>query len=189
MRHPLAPTSTPIAVAAMLAVTSLFAAGPAEAQQPPLQTCSAEEVRATERYWFFGQNGAIDFGVSGTTPMPFLGSQTTVEGSTVVTDTTGELLFWSNGQTVFDRNSNAMPNGTGLLGNPSATQTVAAFPAVGQPGVYFVVTTSTDVGSAANGNLNYSVVDMSLNDGLGAVTSTKNVLLGSAGTASGDAAL
>jgi uncharacterized repeat protein (TIGR01451 family) len=153
----------------------------------PLNTCTAEQTRATERYWFFGQSGAIDFGVTGTTATPFLGnSANNSEGSTVVTDSTGQLQFWSNGQTVFDRNGNAMSNGTGLLGAPSATQTVAAFPALGQPGKYFVVTNSTDVftaGQGPNNQLYYSVVDMALNGGLGAVT-TKNVALGADNTAS-----
>ncbi len=152
---------------------------------PTPMLCTPTEVRATERWWFFGENAAIDFGVTGTTATALAGNQTTQEGSTVVTDTAGNLQFWSNGQTVFDRNGAAMPNGGGLLGNPSATQTVAAFPALGSPGRYFVVTTSTDVGAAANGTLTYSVVDMSLNGGLGdVVAGQKNLALGAAATAS-----
>jgi uncharacterized repeat protein (TIGR01451 family) len=165
-----------------------FTFGSAAPCPAPLNTCSAEQTRATQRYWFFGQSGAIDFGVTGTTATPFLGnSANNGEGSTVVTDSSGHLQFWSNGQTVFDRNGNAMSNGTGLLGAPSATQTVAAFPALGQPGKYFVVTTSTDVftaGQGPNNQLHYSIVDMSLNGGLGAVTATKNVALGLDDTAS-----
>jgi uncharacterized repeat protein (TIGR01451 family)/fimbrial isopeptide formation D2 family protein len=151
---------------------------------PTPAVCTPTEIRATERFWFFGTNGAIDFGTSGTAAEAFVGERTTVEGSTVVTDASGALQFWSNGQEVFDRNGDPMPNGSGLLGNPSATQTVAAFPALGQPGMFFVVTTSTDVGTAPNGSLTYSMVDMTLNDGLGAVTDVKNVPLGAAGTAS-----
>ncbi len=157
--------------------------------QPPLNTCTPPETRATQRYWFFGQSGGIDFGTTGTTATPILGnSSNNSEGSTVVTDSGGQLQFWSNGQSVFDRNGNAMPNGTGLLGAPSATQTVAAFPALGQPGKYFVVTTSTDVFFAATGpnnQLYYSVVDMSLNGGLGdVVAAQKNLSLGADNTAS-----
>ncbi len=150
----------------------------------PPAVCTAEERRGTERFWFFGDGGAIDFGVDGTSAETFAGNQYTMEGSTVVTDAGGNLKFWSNGQQVFDRNGDVMPNGDGLLGNPSATQTVAAFAAAGDGDRYFVVTTSTDVDSAANTQLTYSVVDMSLNDGLGAVTDVKNVPLGAEGTAS-----
>ncbi len=179
----------PGAVAAPSA-TGSAAAGEVEdhavtiAALPLPAVCTAEQTRATERFWFFGQNGAVDFGTSGSAAEPFTGSQITREGSTVVTDTSGALQFWSNGQEVFDRNSEPMPNGTGLLGNRSATQTVAAFPALGQPGKYFVVATSTDVGTAPNGSLTYSMIDMSLNGGLGDVTDVKNVPLGAAATAS-----
>jgi len=159
------------------------AAGP----HPPLQTCTPAQVRATERYWFPGSMGAFDFGVSGTTLTTSTQPQTTQEGSTVVTDTHGRLLFWSNGQTVYDRNGTVMTNGTGLLGDPSATQGIVAFPSIGHPGVYFTVTTSADaaeLGGPHPGTLAYSKIDMSLAGGLGAVTATKNVQLGSMGTAS-----
>ncbi|WP_320669320.1 hypothetical protein [Patulibacter defluvii] len=156
---------------------------------PPLQLCTPGQVRATERHWYFGTRGHIDFGTSGTATTATVGSKSAVEGSTVVTDVDGTLLFWSNGQQVYDRNSDLMPNGAGLLGNDSATQTVAAFPAIGHPGRYFVVTTSAEAsvnhGSGpGKGDLTYSVVDMTANGGLGEVTATKNVALGTAGTAS-----
>ncbi|MFT3889457.1 MAG: SpaA isopeptide-forming pilin-related protein [Arachnia sp.] len=145
--------------------------------------CSPTERRGTERYWFFGNKAGIDFGATGSAPgVAFTGTQNTSEGSTVITDEQGNLLFWSNGQSVFDRNGAVMPNGTGLLGNASAVQTVASFPVAGQPGKFFLATTSTDINSRANGQLRYSMVDMTLNNGLGAVT-LKNVELGPASTA------
>ncbi|MGE4426961.1 MAG: hypothetical protein AB7G37_10965, partial [Solirubrobacteraceae bacterium] len=150
---------------------------------PPLQTCQPAEIRATEGHWRFGNGAALDFGVSGNaTPTAAATGHNSVEGTTVVTDTAGNLLFWSNGQQAFDRNDDPMPTGSGLLGNPSATQTVAAFPSLGNPGQFFVVTTSSDVGA---GTLTYSVVDMAENGGLGDIDSTrKNIQLGIAGTAS-----
>ncbi|WP_320671513.1 hypothetical protein [Patulibacter defluvii] len=178
-----------LAVSAVAALSATLAmAGPASAA-PALQTCTPEQTRATQRHWFFGTRGHIDFGTTGNTATASVGTKSAVEGATVVTDTSGELLFWSNGQQVYDRNSDVMPNGTGLLGNDSATQTVAAFPAIGHPGRYFVVTTSAEAtvnhGSGpGKGDLTYSVVDMTANGGLGEVTATKNVALGAAGTAS-----
>ncbi|MFT3876372.1 MAG: SpaA isopeptide-forming pilin-related protein [Propioniciclava sp.] len=146
--------------------------------------CSPTERRGTERYWFFGNQAGIDFGATGSNPgVAFLGNRNTSEGSTVITDEQGNLQFWSNGQSVFDRHGDVMPNGTGLLGNASATQTVASFPVAGQPGKFFLATTSTDINRSANGRLHYSMVDMTQNNGLGAVT-LKNVELGLAGTAS-----
>src|SRR5581483_8465218 len=42
----------------------------ATTNSPPLQTCTAAQIRASQRYWFFGTKGAIDFGVGGTTATP-----------------------------------------------------------------------------------------------------------------------
>lgn len=160
-----------------------FLAGRNVSADPPLQTCSPEQVRATQRYWFFGNQAGLDFGASGNAaPAAITGAASSSEGTTVVTDTSGALQFWSNASTVFNRNHVAMQNGTGLTGNVSATQTVAAFPSVSTPGTYFIVTTTASEGSS--GQLRYSQVDMNLNGGLGAVTSTKNVDLGPAASSS-----
>ncbi len=145
---------------------------------PPLTSCTATQVRATQRYWFFGNAAALDFGPSFDTPQKVTGVGTTPEGSTVVTDTSGNLQFWSNADTIYNRNGQPMLNGTGLTGSFSATQTVSAFPAPGRPGFYFVVTTSSN---HTAGQLRYSEVDMSLDGGLGGVvTGRKNLNLGAA---------
>ena len=145
---------------------------------PPLTSCTAAQVRATQRYWYFGNAAALDFGPSFDTPQRVTGVGTTPEGSTVVTDTSGNLQFWSNADTIYNRNGQPMLNGTGLTGSFSATQTVSAFPAPGRPGFYFVVTTSAN---HTAGQLRYSEVDMSLDGGLGGVvTGRKNLNLGTA---------
>lgn len=141
--------------------------------------CVPAETRATQRWWYFGNGAGLDFGVSGTatpalTPATGVPSQ---EGTTVVTDAGGQLLFWSDGIKVLNRNHQVMPNGSGLTGNSSATQTVAAFPSLTQPGKYFVVSTTGASEVGGIGRLVYSVVDMALNGGLGDVTATKNVPL------------
>jgi len=166
-------------VAGLLAL-GMFTPATASPDNLPLQTCKPDQVRASQRYWAFGNSAGIDFGVSGNSRTAIKVPGTTVEGSTVVTDTTGQMLFWSNGSTLFDRNNSPMPNGSGLKINSSATQTVAAFPSIEHPGVYFVVTTTGASEVGGKGQLYYSKVDMSLNGGLGDVTSTKNVPLGAA---------
>lgn len=149
----------------------------------PQVDCLPAESRATQRWWYFGTGAGLDFGTSGHAVPTALATtgQTSAEGTTVVTDVNGALQFWSNGTAIFDKHHNVMPNGGGLTGNVSATQTVAAFPSLTQDGVYFVVTTSGS--EQNNGQLRYSVVDMALNGGLGDVTATKDVDLGPAGTA------
>ena len=133
------------------------AAAAADVTTPPFSACTAEETKATQRWWYFGNNAGMDFGVNGAAPSAVRGPLVAQEGTTVVTDTTGALQFMSNGQEVYDRNGSVMPNGSGLLGNRSSTQTVSAFPAFGNPGKYFVVATAGEIG-AGPGALTYSVV-------------------------------
>lgn len=128
----------------------------------------------------------VDFGASGTALTVSTNPSTVnaIEGTTVVSDTAGELLFYSNGQTVWNRNHQVMVNGSGLIAAPSATQTVAAFPSLSRPGFYFVVSNGGAYETGGIGPLRYSEVDMTLDGGLGGVTSVKNVLLdGGANTA------
>ncbi|EPR69997.1 hypothetical protein ADIWIN_3860 [Winogradskyella psychrotolerans RS-3] len=68
-----------------------------------------------------------------------------------------------------------MPNGTGLLGDPSSTQSSIIVPQPNNPNIYYVFTVD-DLITNTNG-LRYSIVDMTLNNGFGDVTSVKNELL------------
>lgn len=134
--------------------------------------------RATKRYWYFGNRASIDFGTSGNNAVAQQGSgSTSAEGTTVVTDFTGRLLFWTNGRTIFNSTGASMQNGTGLNAGASSTQAAVAFslgPA--SEGKYAVVTNTAEDESSGAGALYYSVVDMSLAGGRGAVVSGKKNL-------------
>src|SRR5699024_9106970 len=72
-------------------------------------------------------------------------------------------------------NHELMQNGTGLYGDPSSTQSAIIIPVPGDDIRYIVFT--ADANALPDG-LNYSIVDMSLDNGLGAVLSNKkNILL------------
>ena len=160
----------------------MFMATQVSAQSNPLQTCSAAQVTATQRWWYFGSGGILDFGVNGNNPVVLPSSGiNTAEGSIVVSDSGGNLLFWVGGRTggsihIYHKNGVIMDNGGGITANVSASQTLASFGAIGIPGKYFVISTTGDATVPAAGSLYYSVVDMRANGGLGRVAS-KNVLL------------
>ncbi|MBK9416394.1 MAG: hypothetical protein IPN62_03675 [Flavobacteriales bacterium] len=84
--------------------------------------------------------------------------------------------------TVWDRNDNVMPNGTGLFGGPTTSSVHQALiaPDPAGPGLYYIITNDeyTTGVDAEGGDLgfHYSKVDMSLNGGLGDVTE-KNIYL------------
>lgn len=121
--------------------------------------------------WYFGDQAGLDFS-SGTPVALNDGASYSLDNSTTASDTLGNLLFYSNGFSVWDANHAVMPNGSGLLGSNNSGQCALA---VHRPGTdeYFLFT--VDQWNGANG-LRYSVVDMTLNNGLGDVT-VKNLLL------------
>lgn len=110
------------------------------------------------------------------------------EGCAAVSDLSGQLLFYSNGNVVWDRQHNPMPNGSDLLGNGytstlhkgSAAQGVVIVPF--QVNKYFIFETEPTYPpeELEKGYLRYSIVDMTLNNGLGdVVTGAKNIILDS----------
>jgi gliding motility-associated-like protein len=124
--------------------------------------------------WLFGANVWINF--SGGTPNSLTGSAMNVtEGCASFSDTSGNLLFYTNGLTIWDKNHNPMPNGTGMGGNNSSSQSAIVVPKPGSNYTNFYVFT-VDADAGPNG-LQYSEVDMTLNGGNGDVTAIKNIPL------------
>jgi gliding motility-associated-like protein len=127
--------------------------------------------------WRFGNAGGIDFN---TTPPSFVNGAvlSTGEGSASVADrTTGALLFYTDGLTVWNSQNQVMLNGTGLLGGVTLSSTTAAviIPKPGSNNLYYIVTIDEQIN---NNGVRYSVVDMSLNGGLGdVVVGQKNILI------------
>ncbi len=127
-----------------------------------------------EDIWYFGENAGLDFRYGA--PKAITGSaMITAEGCAVQSSQSGELLFYTNGETIWNRNNEIMENSTGLYGYSSATQSCIIIPQPGNERFYYVFTLNTKRNNPNEG-LYYSIVDMEANYSLGAVT-TKNVLL------------
>jgi len=128
-------------------------------------------------HWQFGDSCAIDF--SSGTPVTSTCAINTNEGCASISDpNTGQLLFYTDGTKAWDKNNNQMPNGFGMIGGQgTSTQAALIIPKPGSSTIYYLI--STDQGGYSPGpnqGVHYSIVDMSLNGGLGNVT-TKNILL------------
>ena len=127
--------------------------------------------------WYFGYGAGIDFS-SGyaelRNDMPNNGFNAWETCAVQSEFDTGELSFYTDGQNVFNRNHEIMPNGGNLLGHPSASQGVIIIPRPNAANQFFLIT--TDYRFDGDG-LNYSVVDMTLNGGMGDVTEEKNIQL------------
>ena len=124
--------------------------------------------------WYFGFGAGLDFN-SGTAVAINDGQLNTLEGCASIADTNGDLLFYTDGMTVYDKNHSIMANGTGLLGHNSSTQSAIIVKKPQSSTIYYIFT--VDGYSGNNGSFCYSEVNLSLNGGLGDITSLKNVEL------------
>lgn len=138
--------------------------------------------------WYFGYGAGLDFN-SGNPVALTNGKLFTNEGCTTISDKNGNLLFYTDGSLVYDKSHQVMPNGTGLLGHRSSTQSAIIVPKPKDPNLYYIFTVDepnpfnvdnnpSNDESPPNSGLNYSIVDLRLNNGLGdIVSSEKNIPL------------
>lgn len=125
-------------------------------------------------HWYFGNKAGLDF--SSGTPVADLSSQMYQrETGSVMSDSNGNLLFYTNGDTIWNKNHLVMSNGTGLLNCQSASQGGLIIKKPNSTNLYYIFTNDCGENNGVSG-IHYSIVDISLNVGLGAVT-TKNSLL------------
>jgi len=124
--------------------------------------------------WYFGNFAGITFSTN--PPSALLnGSLSTFEGSATVSDANGDLLFYTDGMKVYNQLHQQMPNGFGLLGDPSSAQSGIIVPKPGSQTHYYIFTVDAEGGP--NG-FRYSEVDITLQGGLGdVIQATKNTLL------------
>ena len=123
--------------------------------------------------WYFGDHAGLDFN-SGNPVVLTNGKLNTYEGCATISNSAGQLLFYTDGITVWNKNHQIMPNGNGLKGDPSSSQSAIIVPKPNQSNIYYIFT--VDFEAHPNG-CQYSEVDMNLNGGLGNVTSNKNIPL------------
>lgn len=125
--------------------------------------------------WYFGNRAGLDFNHG--TPIPLKDSEmNTSEGCASIADANGRLLFYTDGLTVWNNKHQVMPNGTGLLGNTSSSQSALIIPHPTNSSLYYIFTVdAADLVGVADG-FRYSIVDLSLENGFGDI-STKNELL------------
>lgn len=129
--------------------------------------------------WYFGQYAGLTFKNGAAQPLDD-GRLSTSEGCATVSDPlTGELLFYTDGVTVWNRLHDVMPNGRGLAGDPSTSQSALIVPAPGRPYLFYVFNAAPVTAPNASSRclcLYYSIIDMRQDNGFGDV-STKNELL------------
>jgi hypothetical protein len=124
--------------------------------------------------WYFGQYAGISCANQPVTSIS-CSKLSTDEGCSVISDREGKMLFYTDGISVWNTNHQLFKNGQGLLGDPSSTQSSVAIPAPKKPTNYYLFTIAA-TGKPAG--ICYSLINMSLQNGLGDVVPTeKNIQL------------
>ena len=147
--------------------------------------------------WFFGNGAGLDFNPdpndpNAPLPRPIAHNQDIPAGTTTISDETGQVLFFTDGESVWDLNGNPMDNGDDIGGDRDASEGVIAVPVPQNQTIFYVFTTQR----AADGSnvVSYSVVDIKGENtagGVGSVVTKNNFLFSpstehSAALASGD---
>ncbi|SDH06235.1 T9SS type B sorting domain-containing protein [Psychroflexus sediminis] len=94
--------------------------------------------------WYFGRNAGITFNTNPPTALTD-GELSTSEGCSSISDSNGNLLMYTDGRTIWNRNHQIMPNAdyfnnTGLNGDPSSTSSGLIVPHPTDSDLYFVFT-------------------------------------------------
>jgi len=127
--------------------------------------------------WYFGQGAGIKFENNGTVTALTDGKLDTFEGCSTISDSFGNLLFYTDGISVFNKNHDVMVNGNNLYGDPSSTQSAIIIPKPDNKDILFIFTVDTSAFEGdPNLGFNYSIVDMTQDNGNGAVIE-KNINL------------
>ncbi|MFA5417494.1 MAG: gliding motility-associated C-terminal domain-containing protein [Bacteroidales bacterium] len=131
--------------------------------------------------WIFGEDAGINFNNPDNpelVPNTYFGDNTysAFSGVSSISDENGELLFYSNGMHIWNKNAVVMDNGSGLLGNNSSTMTSIIVPSPANNKQYFVFTLDMYIPRLFNNGINYNIVDVS-NNPLGRITEKNKPVL------------
>ena len=152
------------------------------ATTPP--ECSQDEKFANS--WYFGYKAGLDFNQATDSITPKVltdGQMTAPAGAGVMADGTGKILFYSNGDTIWNANGSIMTNGTGMGGNRLVTDgplpiRLPGSPPPGSTGVATRYLIFTQDAAGGPKGLSWSEIIIPAGGGPGTVTlATKNTPL------------
>ncbi|MFT6851264.1 MAG: hypothetical protein ACJATA_002085, partial [Sphingobacteriales bacterium] len=136
------------------------------------------QAQYSNHLWYFGQNVGISFDKNTNEPTNFQAKLKTdygLEGCAVaVHPETGELMFYTDGHKVYDKNENIMPGGDNLgsknMNSTGQAAAISVVPDCTNKKFYIFTNTSDHTSNPfTNGKLLVSIVDMTQNGGLGEV--------------------
>lgn len=136
--------------------------------------CQAQYEAAN---WYFGERAGLNFNCD-PPEVRRSGLYHTRESCSSISDSSGNLLFYTQGDSVYDRDHHMMDNGFGIgnIGWGSSTQGSLIVKRPESDGLYYIFNVP-DASYTLSTGFRYSEIDMSLNGGYGAVTSKANLLV------------
>lgn len=117
--------------------------------------------------WYFGIGAGIDFNSGTATAITSTQIGSDVGGPATISTSSGELLFYTDSQFIYNKNHEVMQNGDNIGGTLGSTQAAIIVPKPGDSNIYYVLTTGAQ---ADHRGMKYTIVDIRLDNGLGGVT-------------------
>jgi gliding motility-associated-like protein len=135
----------------------------------PATNCPRSEHQAD--IWYFGDKAGIDFRSGTAVPLTNENVMTAYKSSAVMSDSIGNLLFFTDGKTVWNSTFNEMPGAADLWGDLGVGQPCLIVPLPGDPDKYIIFTNDVLIISPDNTfttkGLTYTTIDLTLKNGLG----------------------
>ena len=131
--------------------------------------------------WYFGDHAGIDFRSGTAIALTDQDSMTAYKSSSVISDSMGNLLFFTNGRKVWDQTHQLMPNATGLNGDLGVFQPCIIVPKPSDPTIFFLFTIDVLAFNPDNTyttkGFRYTIIDMKRRGGMGDATEILNIPL------------
>jgi hypothetical protein len=143
-----------------------------------LCSCSVTWAQKQQNIWYFGEKAGLDFN-GGSVVTRNDGKADGDEGTAGICDSSGAILFYTNGAKVMNRKHALMMNGDNIWSHPSSTQSSIIIPKPGSQRFFYLFTVDMCTWiKAGDGAFRYSLVDMCGDGGLGKVVAEeKNVFI------------
>ncbi len=148
------------------------------------QSVTITEYKGTEQranFWYFGNNAGINFNLTDKTdpssPIvgPVTGAMVAPEGVATISNQNGDLILYTDGVTVYDKND--APLALTLGGDVNATQSVLIVPVPGDETLYYIFTTQDVYGTGIGSyDLMYAIFDVKMNNGDGGLLKGSELL-------------
>lgn len=150
------------------------------------------QLFAQDEVWYFGgywtnpsTSAGIQFNGGSLTSRNNEAAYYFYESSSVVSDGAGNVLFYTDGLKVWDKNHAVMTNGSGLIGSNepgnssgSGVQGVLSINDPGNPQRYYIFTGPSVEQTSNNVGLHYNVVDLSVGAAGSVITKNQTLLNG-----------